>query len=438
MRYDARTPQPSSKLKNFVMSAQTQSRREPSATAGNLRFRPVTIDTQRDGAGVIRMRANEPLPAYPERMHDHLFQWARQTPAQVLLAERRPGQSGWATISYAEAADKVRTIAAALAQRNLGPERPVMILSGNSIEHQLLALGAMTAGIPFAPISVAYSLVSQDLGKLRHILKLLDPGLVYAASGKMFARALTIADMSGREIVVGTPVQEVPGATPFAELLKGAPADALAAADRKINADTIAKFLFTSGSTGVPKGVITTHRMLNSNLAMEDYIWPFMTARPPVLVDWLPWSHVFGGNHNFNQVLKNGGTLYIDDGKPIAAEFEKSIAKPARGFVVDLSQRAERFRTAAALSQERRRRASTANSSMQSSLNTFSMASRRMSGIRAVSFQQRIICCGERGVRRRYRLTTAPSVATDWRVARPFYRQRPSQDQAQGVRTLLS
>jgi feruloyl-CoA synthase len=184
----------------------------------------------------------------------------------------------------------------------------------------------MAAGIPFAPISVAYSLVSQDLGKLRHILKLLDPGLVYAANAEVFRRALTIPEMAGREIVVGTASPEVPGATLFAELLKGAPKDALAAADKKINADTIAKFLFTSGSTGIPKGVITTHRMLNSNIAMQDYIWPFMSARPPVLVDWLPWSHVFGGNHNFNQVLKNGGTLYIDDGKPIPAEFGKSVA----------------------------------------------------------------------------------------------------------------
>jgi feruloyl-CoA synthase len=307
------------------MSGQTQRRESPSAPS-HARFRPVTIDTQRDPDGTIRMRAREALPPYPHRLHDYLFSWAKRTPSAILLAERRPGQQGWATVSYGEAAEKIGAIAAALAQRDLSPERPVMILSGNAIEHQLLALGAMTAGIPFAPISVAYSLVSQDLGKLRHILKLLDPGLVYAANGAAFARALTITEMAGREIVVGTTVAELPGATPFSELLKGAPRDALDAAAKKINADTIAKFLFTSGSTGIPKGVITTHRMLNSNLAMQDYIWPFMAARRPVLVDWLPWSHVFGGNHNFNQVLKNGGTLYIDDGKPIPAEFEKSVA----------------------------------------------------------------------------------------------------------------
>ncbi|MGZ5835289.1 MAG: feruloyl-CoA synthase [Xanthobacteraceae bacterium] len=290
------------------------------------RFRPVTIDTRRDPDGTIRLRANEAIPPYPERLHDHLFQWAKRTPAQILLAERRPGLTGWATISYAEAAEKVSAIAAALAQRDLGPDRPLMILSGNAIEQQLLALGAMTAGVPFAPISVAYSLVSQDLGKLKLILELLDPGMVYAASAAPFARALNLPQMRGREIVVGTPSPDVSGTTPFADLLNGGPPQPLAAADRKIGPDTIAKFLFTSGSTGIPKGVITTHRMLNSNLAMEDYIWPFMSARPPVMVDWLPWSHVFGGNHNFNQVLKNGGTLYIDNGKPMPGEIEKSVA----------------------------------------------------------------------------------------------------------------
>src|SRR6185312_7025770 len=141
------------------------------------------------------------------------------------------------------------------------------ILSGNAIEHQVLALGALTAGIPFAPISVAYSLVSQDLGKLRHILKLLDPGMVYAANAAVFARAVNIPEMAGREIVVGSPSPDVPGATPFAKLLEGGAQDNLAQKAGKIGHDTIAKFLFTSGSTGIPNGGITAHRMLNSNLA---------------------------------------------------------------------------------------------------------------------------------------------------------------------------
>lgn len=302
-----------------------QHRSDDAAASGQARFGKVSAEMRRDTDGTLRLRTHEPLTEYPARFHDYLLQWAQKQPAQILLAERRPGQDGWATITYSEAADQAHRIAAALAERDLGPERPLLILSGNAIEHQVLALGAMMAGIPFAPISVAYSLVSQDLGKLRHILKLLDPGMVYAANAVVFARALNIPEMSGREIVVGSPSPDIPGATPFATLLAGGAQDTLAQKAGKIGHDSIAKFLFTSGSTGIPKGVITTHRMLNSNLAMIDHMWPFMSRRPPVLVDWLPWSHVFGGNHNFGQVLRNGGTFYIDDGKPIPGEFEKSI-----------------------------------------------------------------------------------------------------------------
>jgi feruloyl-CoA synthase len=307
------------------VTTQSAVRRASAEQVCHDRFRPLTVAMTRAGDGSIRLRANEPLPPHPDRLHDHLFRWAKDAPSRTWLAERRPGKEGWATISYSEAADKVSRIAEALADRNLGPQRPIVILSGNATDHKLLTLAAMIAGVPFAPISVAYSLVSQDLGKLRHILKLLDPGLVYAANGAMFARALTIPEMQGREIVVGTPAPELAGATPFAELLKGGSKQRLAEAAAKVTPDTVVKFLFTSGSTGVPKGVTTTQRMLNSNLAMTEYIWPFMSARPPVLVDWLPWSHVFGGNYNSGKVLKNGGTLYIDDGKPTPADFEKSV-----------------------------------------------------------------------------------------------------------------
>ena len=307
------------------MTTQAAVRRPSGAEAAHARFRPVTVTMLREPGGTIRMRANEPLPPHPERLHEHLFRWAKDAPTRTFLAERRPGQEGWASISYSEAADKVGRIAQALAERDLGPQRPIAILSGNAIDHMLLSLAAMVVGVPFAPISVAYSLVSQDLGKLRHILKLLNPGLVYAANGAMFARALTVPDMQGREIVVGSPAPELPNATPFGELLKGGSETRRKDAAAKVTPDTVAKFLFTSGSTGIPKGVTTTQRMLNSNLAMTEYIWPFMSARPPVLVDWLPWSHVFGGNYNSGKVLKNGGTLYIDDGKPTPVDFEKSV-----------------------------------------------------------------------------------------------------------------
>jgi feruloyl-CoA synthase len=289
------------------------------------RFRDVTVDVKRDPDGVLRLLANEPLRAYPDRFQDHLWHWGKERPSQIFLAERRPGQQGWASITYAEAADQVSRVAEALAERNLGPERPILIISGNAIEHQVLSLAAMCAGVPFASISVAYSLVSQDLSKLKYITKLLDPGLVYAADAARFARALTIPEMQGREIVVGTSSGDVPQATPFAKLLAGGSAAALKQAADKVGPETIAKFLFTSGSTGIPKGVIITQQMINANLKMFEQVWPFVVDRPPVLVDWLPWSHVFGGNHNIGQVLRSGGTLYIDDGRPLAAEFERTL-----------------------------------------------------------------------------------------------------------------
>ena len=304
------------------MSIQTLDDRR--AGSVHTRFRDVTVDMRCDPDGVIRLLAKERLRPYPDRFHDHLSHWSKECPARTFLAERRPGYDGWVSISYAETAEQVQLVAQALAQRDLGPQRPVLILSGNAIEHQLLALAAMNAGVPFAPISVAYSLISQDLGKLRYIIDLLDPGLVYATDAR-FARALTIPEMRGREIVVGAPSSDVRGAIPFSELLSGGSPATLAQAAAKIGPDTVAKFLFTSGSTGTPKGVTITHRMLNSNMTMFEQIWPFIVKRPPVLVDWLPWSHVFGGNHNIGQVLRSGGTLYIDDGKPTPAEFERSL-----------------------------------------------------------------------------------------------------------------
>jgi feruloyl-CoA synthase len=298
--------------------------RHDAAAAADPRFGtfPVVADERADGTIIVR--ATVPLGEYPARHHDSLFHWARKQPARAFLAERRPGYDGWATIDYGEAAQKAERIAAALAERNLDVERPILILSGNSIDHQLLALGAMIAGIPFSPISTAYSLVSQDFGKLKHVLALLDPGLVYAADER-YAKALSTPEMGGREIVLSEPSATLPRATPFPKLLEGGSPDRLKTAAAKVGLDTIAKFLFTSGSTGVPKGVITTHRMINANQQMLTHPWHFFDLRPPVLVDWLPWSHVFGGNCNMGQILRAGGTLYIDDGRPIPGEVARSF-----------------------------------------------------------------------------------------------------------------
>jgi feruloyl-CoA synthase len=241
---------------------------EAPVSAPHRRFRDVTVDVNQDAYGVLRLWVKEPLQPYPNRFHDHLWRWAKECPARIFLAERQPGREGWASITYAETAEQVGRIAQALTERNLGPERPILILSGNAIEHQLLGLAAMCAGVPYAPISVAYSLISQDLGKLRYIIELLNPGLVYAADAARFARALGIPEMRGREIVVGTPSVEIQHATPFTKFLDGGSAAALRQAADQVGPDTIAKFLFTSGSTGMPKGVIITHRMINANMMM--------------------------------------------------------------------------------------------------------------------------------------------------------------------------
>ena len=201
-------------------------------------------------------------------------------------------------------------------RRGLSPERPIAIISGNDIEHALLALAAMYVGIPYAPISPAYSLMSSDFGKLRAIIDLLTPGLVFANDGGPFARAIAATVPDDVELVVTRNPPADRKATLFADLI-GAEDDAgVAAAHAQVTPDTIAKFLFTSGSTGNPKAVINTHRMLCSNQAMLAAGFAFVADEPPVVVDWLPWSHTFGSNHNFNMVLTNGGSLYIDDGNP--------------------------------------------------------------------------------------------------------------------------
>jgi feruloyl-CoA synthase len=219
---------------------------------------------------------------------------------------------------------QVRAVAQALLQRDLSTERPIAILSGNDLEHATLGLAAMMIGVPYAPISVPYSLMSGDFGKLKSIMDTLTPGLVFAASGKVFARTIEAAVPRDAEIVVTADLGERP-ATPLADLLATKPTAAVDAAHAKVGPDTIGKFLFTSGSTGNPKGVINTQRMLCSNQAMIRGTLQFIVDEPPVLVDWPPWNHTFGGNHDFGMVLHNGGSFYIDEGKPLPGAIEATV-----------------------------------------------------------------------------------------------------------------
>jgi feruloyl-CoA synthase len=253
-----------------------------------------------------------------------LRHWAAQTPLSPFLVER-DNDGRWVRLCYAEAADRVDSVSQALLDRNLSLERPVMVLSGNSIEHALLSLGAMQVGIPVVPVSPAYSLLSGDHQRLKALFELCSPGLVYVSDSGPFGPALAALPLAGAELVTGTNSGAGPSATAFSDLLATPAEGAVNRAFDAVGPETVAKILFTSGSTGVCKGVINTHRMLCSNQKSLALVWPFIEEVRPLLLDWLPWNHTFGGNHNFTLVLRNGGVMYIDAGKPLPELIEQTI-----------------------------------------------------------------------------------------------------------------
>ena len=292
----------------------------PPRSAASTPLRPVRLGAldavlERDADSVIRLRTAQPLAPYYNNLSEPLDHWAKAAPERVFLGQR-DAQDRWRTLSYAQVLEHVKRIGAALLRRGLSAERPIAIISGNDIEHALLGQAAMYVGIPYAPISPAYSLMSTDFGKLRAMIGLLTPGLVFANDGSAFARAIAAVLPDDVELAVTRNPPPGRKATLFADLIGTEDERGVAAANAHVTPDTIAKFLFTSGSTGEPKAVINTHRMLCSNQAMVAAGFAFVVDEPPVVVDWLPWSHTFGANHNFNMVLTNGGSLYIDDGNP--------------------------------------------------------------------------------------------------------------------------
>ena len=290
----------------------------------SVKLGPADVQVERRGDGAILMRSPHPLPDYPKNLTQRLVHWAAAAPNRVFLAQRDTSGS-WRTLSYAQTLASVRAIAAALLERDLSAERPIAILSGNDLEHAMLGLAAMHVGIPYAPISVPYSLLSQDFKKLKTIIDILTPGLVFAANGTAFARALAAAVPQDVEIMVAANPSPDRPATLFATLLETQPSAAVEAAHQKVGPDNIAKILFTSGSTGQPKGVINTQRMLCANQSMIRCGFAFFADEPPVLVDWPPWNHTFGGNHDFGLVLDNGGSFYIDEGRPLPGAIEATV-----------------------------------------------------------------------------------------------------------------
>lgn len=283
-----------------------------------MRLGDLTTSIDRRDDGTILMRCARPLGVYPRRSTERLVHWAGVAPDRTLLAWREG--DGFARLTYAEALRGARAIAQELLERGLTAERPLAIFSGNSKEHLLLALAAQHAGILYAPVSPAYSLVSKDFGTLRQVCRILTPGLVYAQDGR-FAPAIAAAVDPSVRVIDAAAVRRLCESVPA----RTAGQNDVDRAYDAIQPETPAKILFTSGSTGAPKGVINTHRMLCSNQQMILETLPFLGDAPPVLVDWLPWHHTFGGNHNLGITLYNGGSLYLDEGRPMPGAFAESV-----------------------------------------------------------------------------------------------------------------
>ena len=284
-------------------------------------FLPHAVNREDRADGSILLRSDYDLGPVTDRTGDWLHHWADEAPTRVFLAER--SGAGWREESYAATLQQVRAIAASLLARGMGAETPILIMSGNGVDHGLLSLGAQYAGVPTVPVAEQYSLIHGAHGRLRHAIELVRPKMAYVVDADQYGEALKLDALEGVEIVA----TRTGGAnvTPFAELLKGDAGVDVDAGFAKVTPDTVAKILMTSGSTSNPKGVLTTQRMMCVNQTQLADSLPFLRARPPRIVDWLPWNHVFGGSHNFNMMLANGGSFYIDDGKPVKGLFDRTV-----------------------------------------------------------------------------------------------------------------
>jgi feruloyl-CoA synthase len=285
-------------------------------------FAAPDIAMERREDGTILLASRQAPAAVEPSIPAVLRRRAAAHPERPLAAQRDPADR-WVTLSYGEAQRAARALGRAFSDLGLGPDRPLMILSGNSLEHLLVSLGAYTAQVPVMPVSVAYSLMSSDHARIKAIAELTGPGVVFADDAAPFGAALDALAPIVAEALVARGERD--GVLRLGDLLATDPGDPIGP-DADPGPDTVAKLLFTSGSTGVPKGVVNTHRMLASNQAMLQAIWPFLADEPPIMVDWLPWSHTFGANHNLNLALFNGGTIHIDDGRPAPPLFGRTLA----------------------------------------------------------------------------------------------------------------
>jgi feruloyl-CoA synthase len=283
-----------------------------------------SMSLARESDGTIRAQSSTPLDPYPRRLSDRFAHWAKERPQQILAAKR--GSDGqWQSITWAEAHALVGRLGQALLDLGLSSERPLVILSDNDLQHLMLILAAQTVGVAYASVSQAYSLLSKDHAKLRAIIDLLTPGLVFAADGARFAAAIEAAVPAQVPLAFTTSPIAGRASLDFATLAATPATHAVEAARQAVGPDTVQKFLFTSGSTGLPKAVINTEQMVCANLTMLVQCLPAL-ADAPVLLDWLPWSHTFGGNQTIGLTIFSGGTLYIDEGRPVPGMFAQTLA----------------------------------------------------------------------------------------------------------------
>ena len=275
--------------------------------------------------GSLLIRNGQPLKDYPPHMLWPLKYWAEQAPNRTWLAQRDPvdpSRDGWQEISYAEAWSRVQALAQGFL--NAGDAAPVMILSRNTIDHALVMYGAMLAGCPVVPVTPAYALLSQDFARLNYVDKLVEPHYIYVEDGTEYQRGLDGMNL-GQRLVLYSRNAPTDCQSQSIDAFAAAGGNSVSEAYDRLTPDTVAKYMLTSGSTGEPKAVINTQRMLCTNQEARALIWPFVEVEPPVILDWLPWNHTFGANHNFNLVLRNGGTLYIDDGKPVPELIDRTV-----------------------------------------------------------------------------------------------------------------
>lgn len=285
------------------------------------RFWSPEFDYDHRADGTVIMAQKGELPDHPQVLAHYLDHWAEVAPDRTWIA-RRGAQGNWIRITYAEAQTAARTLGAGLLALGLGPDRPLLILSENSLEHALLGIAALYVGVPYAPLATAYSLVSKDHAKLKEIAALLNPAAIFADDGMAFAPAFAAIAQDGRQVINARNMVE--NALSFEDLLRSDPAPALPARTA-LTANSVAKYLFTSGSTGAPKAVINTNGMICAMQAMTRDCYRFLTHQPPVVLDWAPWNHTAAGNKVSYLVLTNGGTYYIDDGRPAAGKFDETL-----------------------------------------------------------------------------------------------------------------